>query len=83
MAERAERAWKATILALLLAFGWMLVGATWMVFDLVARIASLRPGDWLGWPVGWFAAYLAAGWVMAGAAGVLLASQAREQGRTI
>jgi anti-sigma factor RsiW len=83
LTERADSASKGTLVALLLAFGWTLIGASWLVFNLFARMTSLRSGVLFDWPPAGFAAYLAAGWVMAVVAGVLLGSRARAQGRTI
>ncbi len=83
LAGRRERAWNRVALGFLVAFGWTLVGVTWFVLDLL-RGGLSRLLDWpLGSAVTWFAAYLAAGWVMGGTAAVLLSRRAREEGRIV
>jgi anti-sigma factor RsiW len=83
LAEREEGAWNRAALGFLVAFAWTLAVVVWMVIDLVAGELTA----WLSRPVGstvaWYAAYLVAGWVSAGAAAVLLGRHAREEGRTV
>ncbi len=83
LAGRRERAWNRVALGFLVAFGWTLIGVTWFVLDLLRGGLSRLFGWPLGSAVGWFAAYLAAGWAMGGAAAVLLGRRAREEGRTV
>ena len=82
LAERAERVDKRAALGFLIALSWALVSVTWLVLDLLGRELTLRLGRPLGSTATWFAAYLVAGCVMAGAAAVLLGRRAREEGRT-
>ncbi len=83
LAGRRERAWNRVALGFLVAFGWTLTGVTWFVLDLLRG----GLGRLLGWPLGsalgWFAAYLAAGWLMGGTAAVLLGRRAHEEGRSV
>jgi anti-sigma factor RsiW len=65
LAERAERAWNRAALGFLVAFAWTLAVLSWVV----------------GSSAAWYAAYLGAGWLSAGAAAVLLGRRAREEGR--
>jgi hypothetical protein len=51
--------------------------------DLMSGELALRLGRPLGTTAAWYAAYVVAGWLMAGAAVVLLGRGAREEGRTI
>jgi hypothetical protein len=83
LAERAEREEKRAALGFLSALSWALVSVTWLVLDLLGRELTLRFGRPLGSTAAWFAAYLVAGCVMAGAAAVLLGRRAREEGRTV
>lgn len=81
LAERAELAWNRAALGFLIGFGWTLAVVAWLVLDLVAGELAA----WLDRPVGstaaWYAAYLAVGWLTAGAAAVLLGRHTREEGR--
>jgi len=83
IAERAEEAWNRRALGFLIVFAWTLTGGTWLLIELA--LGSLGPH--LGRPLGstalWFVVYMVAGWVMAGAATVLLGRQAREEGRMV
>jgi anti-sigma factor RsiW len=79
--EREERAWNRAALGFVIVFGWTLVGVVWFVFDLVLGELAVRFDRPLGPTVLWFAAYLAAGWVTAGAAAVLLGRRSQEEGR--
>jgi anti-sigma factor RsiW len=81
LAERGERRWNQAALGFLVAFAWTLAVVAWAVFDLVAGEVALWVGRPLGSVAGWYALYLVAGWVTAGAAAVLLGRKAREEGR--
>jgi predicted anti-sigma-YlaC factor YlaD len=80
LAERSERAWNRAAFAFLVAFAWTLALVSWLLIDLVAGELSLRLARPLGPTAAWYAVYLLAGWLSAGAAAVLLGSRAREEG---
>jgi anti-sigma factor RsiW len=80
-AERAELAWNRAALGFLIAFGWTLTVVTWLVLDLVAGELAVRLVRPVGSTMAVYAAYLAAGWLSAGAAAVLLGRHSREEGR--
>ena len=82
-AERSERAWNQAALGFLVAFAWTLAVVSWLILDLVTGELALRLGRSLGTTATWYAAYVAAGWLTAGAAAVLLGRSAREEGRTV
>jgi anti-sigma factor RsiW len=83
LAERAERAWNRAALGFLVAFAWTLAVVAWLLADLVRGELALRLGGATVAPtVAWYAAYVVAGWLTAGAAAVLLGRGAREEGRT-
>jgi len=82
-AERSERAWNQAALGFLVAFAWTLAVVSWLILDLVTGDLALRLGRPLGPTAAWYAAYVAAGWLTAGAAAVLLGRSAREEGRTV
>jgi len=82
-AERSERAWNQAALGFLVAFAWTLAVVSWLILDLVTGELALRLGRPLGTTATWYAAYVAAGWLTAGAAAVLLGRSAREEGRTV
>jgi anti-sigma factor RsiW len=81
LAARAERAWNQAALGFLIAFGWTLAVLSWFVFDLVAGGLALRLGRPVGPTFAWYAAYVAAGWLAAGASALLAGRRAFEQGR--
>jgi len=83
LAERSERAWNRAALGFLIAFAWTLAAVSWLLLDLVSGELALRIGRSLGTTAAWYLAYVVAGWLMAGAAAVLLGRGAREEGRTI
>ena len=83
LAERSERAWNQAALGFLIAFAWTLAAVSWLLLDLVSGELALRLGRSMGTTAAWYAAYVVAGWLMAGAAAVLLGRGAREEGRTI
>jgi anti-sigma factor RsiW len=81
LAERAERAWNRAALAFLIAFAWTLAGLSWVVINLVAGSLALRLDRPLGPTAAWYAAYVAAGWVAAGVAAVLVGRRAQGERR--
>jgi anti-sigma factor RsiW len=83
LAERSERAWNQAALGFVIAFAWTLAVVSWLLMDLMSGELALRLGRPLGTTAAWYAAYVVAGWLMAGAAVVLLGRGAREEGRTI
>ena len=83
LAERSERAWSQAALGFLVAFAWTLTVVSWMFLDLVTGGLALRLGRSLGPTAAWYAAYVAAGWLTAGVAAVLLGRSERDEGRTV
>ena len=83
LTERSERAWSQAALGFLIAFAWTLTVVSWVFVDLVTGGLALRLGHSLGPTAAWYAAYMAAGWLTAGAAAVLLGRSARDEGRTV
>jgi anti-sigma factor RsiW len=83
LAERSERAWNRAALGFLVAFAWTLALVAWLVIDLVAGELTVRLARPVGATAAWYAAYLVAGWLSAGAAAVLLGRGAREEGRVV
>jgi predicted anti-sigma-YlaC factor YlaD len=83
MAEREERVWKRAALAFVVAFAWTLTLVAWLIFDLCTGEVA----RWLRRPVGstaaWYAAYLVAGWLTAGAAAMLLGRRTQQEGRVV
>ena len=72
LAERAERAWNRAALGFLVAFAWTLAVVAWVVLDLVTGVLALGLDRPVGLTAAWYAAYVIAGWLTAGAAAVLL-----------
>jgi anti-sigma factor RsiW len=81
MAEKSERAWNRAALGFLVAFAWTLAVLSWVIVDLVNGALALRLDRSVGSSAAWYAAYLVAGWLTAGAAAVLLGRRAQEEGR--
>jgi len=81
LAERAERAWNRAALGFLVAFAWTLAVVAWVVLDLVTGVLALRLDRPVGLTAAWYAAYVIAGWLTAGAAAVLLGRRSHEEGR--
>ena len=81
LAERAERAWNRAALGFLVAFAWTLAVVAWVVLDLVTGALALRLDHPVGLTAAWYAAYVIAGWLTAGAAAVLLGRRSHEEGR--
>lgn len=80
LAERRERAWARTAVAFLVAFAWSLTVLSWGALELVVGQVALRLDRPVGAVAGWYAIYVAAGWLSAAAAAVLLGRHVREQG---
>jgi anti-sigma factor RsiW len=83
LAERAEQAWNRAALGFLVAFAWTMAVVAWLVLDLVTGALALRFDRPVGLTAVWYAAYVVAGWLTAGAAAVLLGRRSREEGRTV
>jgi anti-sigma factor RsiW len=83
LAEQSERAWTQAALGFLVAFAWTLTVVSWLFLDLMTGGLALRLGHSLGPTAAWYAAYVTAGWLTAGAAAVLLGRSARDEGRTV
>ena len=83
LAEQSERAWSQAALGFVVAFAWTLTVVSWLFLDLVTGGLALRLGRPLGATAAWYAAYVAAGWLTAGVAAVLLGRSEREEGRTV
>jgi anti-sigma factor RsiW len=81
LAERAERAWNRAALGFLVAFAWTLAVLTWVIVDLVNGALALSVDRSVGSSAAWYAAYVIAGWMTAGAAAALLGRRAPEEGR--
>jgi anti-sigma factor RsiW len=83
LAEREERVWNRAALGFVVAFAWTLAVVAWLVLDLFTGQVAL----WLRRPVGstaaWYAAYLVAGWLTAGAAAMMLGRRTQEEGRVV
>jgi anti-sigma factor RsiW len=82
-AERSERVWSQAALGFLVAFAWTLTVVSWVFLDLVTGGLAMRLGRPLGTTAAWYVAYVAAGWLTAGAAAVLLGRSERDEGRTV
>ena len=80
-AERDERVWNRAALGFLIVFGWTLTGVAWLLLEIFVGALPVRLDQPLGSTAVWFGVYLVAGWVMAGAAAVLLGRRAPEEGR--
>lgn len=83
IAERAERGWNRAALGFLIAFAWTLTIVAWLVMDLFTGEVALRLQRPVGSTAAWYAAYLVAGWLTAGAAAALLGRRAQEEGRVV
>ena len=83
LAARRDQVWNRAALAFLVAFAWTLAVLSWLLVDLVNGALALRLGRSLGPTAAWYAAYLAAGWLSAGAAAALLGRRARQEGRLV
>jgi anti-sigma factor RsiW len=83
LAERSETAWNRAALGFLVAFGWTLAVVAWLLVDLARGALALRLGSGILPTAAWYAAYVIAGWLAAGASAVLLGRGAREERRTV
>jgi predicted anti-sigma-YlaC factor YlaD len=81
LAERAERAWNRAALGFLVAFAWTLAVLSWVIVDLVSGALAFSLERSIGSTAAWYAAYVVAGWMTAGAAAVLLGRRTLEEGR--
>jgi anti-sigma factor RsiW len=81
LAERSERAWNRAALGFVVAFAWTLAVLSWVIVDLVNGALALGLERSVGSSAAWYAAYIVAGWMTAGAAAVLLGRRTPEEGR--
>jgi hypothetical protein len=81
LAERAERRWTRAALGFLVAFGWTMAVVAWLLVDVATSVLALQFDRPLGSIAAWYAAYLVAGWLSAGAAALLLGRRRQEEGR--
>jgi anti-sigma factor RsiW len=80
-AERAERAWNGAALAFAVGFAWTMAVVAWLLLDLLTGALAMRLDRPVGPTAAWYAAYVVAGWLTAGAAAVLLNRRPQEEGR--
>jgi anti-sigma factor RsiW len=80
LAERAERAWNRAALGFLVAFAWTLAVLSWLMFDFVAGGLALQLGRPVGPTAAWYGAYVAVGWLAAGATALLVGRRAPGDG---
>lgn len=80
-AEREERVWNRVALGFLIVFGWTLTGVAWLLLEIFVGALAARLDQPVGSTEMWFVVYLVAGWVMAGAAAVMLGRRAPAEGR--
>ncbi len=80
LAERSDRAWNRAALAFAVAFAWTMAVVAWLLLDLLTGALAVRLDRPVGPTAAWYAAYVVAGWLAAGAAAVLL-SRRQEEGR--
>lgn len=81
LAEQAEHDWNRRVMTAAVAFGWLLVVASWPVYHLVSRefggLLGLQSGrTWVN-----FAAFTALAWLAGGVAAVILAVGQRRETR--
>jgi len=81
LAERSERAWNRAALGFAVAFAWTMAVVSWLLLDLLTGELALRLDRPVGPTAAWYAAYVIAGWLTAGAAAVLLGRRTPEEGR--
>ena len=82
LAERAERAWNRAALGFAVAFAWTMAVVSWLLLDLLTSALAMRLARPVGPTAAWYAAYVVAGWLTAGAAAALLGRRRQEEGRT-
>jgi anti-sigma factor RsiW len=80
LAERSERAWNRAAIGFAIAFAWTMAVVVWLLLDLVTGALAAHLDRPVGTTAAWYAAYVVAGWLTAGAAAVLL-SRRPEEGR--
>jgi anti-sigma factor RsiW len=81
LAEGSERAWNRAAVGFLVAFAWTLAVLSWVIVDLVNGALASSFERSVGSAAAWYAAYVVAGWMTAGAAAVLLSRRTPEEGR--
>jgi anti-sigma factor RsiW len=81
LAERWERAWNRAALAFAVAFAWTMAVVSWLLLDLLTGALATRLDRPVGPTAAWYAAYVVAGWLTAGAAAALLGRRRHEEGR--
>jgi len=81
LAERGERAWNRAALGFAVAFAWTMAVVSWVLLDLLTGALATRLDRPVGPTAAWYAAYVVAGWLAAGAAAALLSRRRQEEGR--
>ena len=81
LAERSERAWNRAALGFAVAFAWTMAVVAWVLLDLLTGALATRLDRPVGPTAAWYAAYVVAGWLTAGAAAALLSRRRQEEGR--
>lgn len=81
LAERSEHAWNRAALGFAVAFAWTMAVVSWLLLDLLTGDLAIRLDRPVGPTAAWYAAYVVAGWLTAGAAAVLLSRRPQEEGR--
>lgn len=83
LAERAERAWNRLALGFTVAFAWTMAVVAWLVLHLLTGGLAVRLGRPVGPTAAWYAAYVLAGWLTAGATAALLGRRGQEERRVV
>ncbi len=81
LAARSERAWNRAALGFAIAFAWTMAVVAWLLLDLLTGALASRLTRPVGPTAAWYAAYVVAGWLTAGAAAALLGRRGQEEGR--
>jgi len=81
LAESSERAWNRAALGFAVAFAWTMAVVSWLLLDLLTGALAARLDRPVGPTAAWYAAYVVAGWLTAGAAAALLGRRRQEEGR--
>jgi anti-sigma factor RsiW len=81
LAERSERAWNRAALGFAVAFAWTMGVVSWLLLDLLTGELALRFDRPVGPTAAWYAVYVIAGWLTAGAAAALLGRRTQEERR--
>ena len=79
LAERSERAWNRAAIGFAIGFAWTMAVVVWLLMDLVTTAVAARLDRPVGSTAAWYAAYVVAGWLTAGAAAVLLSRRPQEE----